>query len=52
MYVNTHGCFMIYLCIVVLVIQKNRPARTIVMRPGTHPKTLRDQDWAIMAKHT
>lgn len=38
------GFFIIYLCIVMLVIQKNRPARTMVMSPGTHPNTLRDHD--------
>jgi hypothetical protein len=32
---------MIYLCIVMEVIQKRIPQRTIVMIPGTHPRTLR-----------
>jgi hypothetical protein len=29
-----------YLCMVIDVIQNNTPERTIVMIPGTHPKTL------------
>lgn len=43
---------MIYLCIVIEVIQNKIPDRTIVMMPGTHPRTLRDHDCAIIAKHT
>ena len=34
------GCFMMNLCIVMDVIQKSAPATTMVMIPGTHPKTL------------
>lgn len=34
------GCFMMNLCIVMEVIQKSIPARTIVIIPGTHPRTL------------
>lgn len=32
---------MIYLCIVMEVTQNRIPQRTIVMIPGTHPRTLR-----------
>lgn len=32
---------MIYLCIVIEVIQNRIPERTIVIIPGTHPRTLR-----------
>jgi hypothetical protein len=34
------GVFMMNLCIVIEVIQKRMPAPTMVMMPGTHPKTL------------
>jgi hypothetical protein len=34
------GYFMIYLCMVIEVIQNNTPARTMVIIPGTHPRTL------------
>jgi hypothetical protein len=33
---------MMYLCIVIEVIQKSDPERTIVMIPGTHPSTLEE----------
>jgi hypothetical protein len=31
---------MMYLCMVIEVIQKMIPERTMVMMPGTHPRTL------------
>jgi hypothetical protein len=34
------GFFMMYLCIVIEVIQKRTPASTMVIIPGTHPRTL------------
>jgi hypothetical protein len=34
---------MIYLCMVIEVIQNMTPARTMVMIPGTHPRTLEVQ---------
>jgi hypothetical protein len=43
---------MIYFHIVMEVIQKRAPERSMVIIPGTHPRTLKDHDWAIMAKHT
>jgi hypothetical protein len=33
---------MIYLCMVIEVIQKRIPASTMVMIPGTHPRTLKE----------
>lgn len=38
------GCFMMYLCMVREVTQKRAPDTTMVMMPGTHPSTLRDND--------
>jgi len=34
------GFFMMYLCMVIEVIQNIIPERTMVMIPGTHPRTL------------
>ena len=43
---------MINLCMVMEVIQKSTPARTMVMMPGTQPNTLSDQVCAMMARQT
>lgn len=43
---------MMNLCIVIEVIQKRIPAPTMVMIPGTHPSTLSDHVWAMMARQT
>ena len=43
---------MMNLCMVIEVIQKRAPERTMVMMPGTHPNTLRDQVCAMMARQT
>ena len=43
---------MMNLCIVIDVIQNRAPASTIVIIPGTHPKTLRDHVWAMIARQT
>ena len=40
------------LCIVIEVIQKRIPAKTMVMMPGTHPNTLSDQVCAMTARQT
>ena len=43
---------MMNLCMVMEVIQKRAPATSIVINPGTQPKTLRDHVCAMMARQT
>jgi len=38
---------MMNLCMVIEVIQKRTPARTMVIIPGTHPKTLKRYQLAL-----